>query len=104
MKKMELELKRDSKKMVQVKVRIYGQVQGVFFRHSAKREAERLGLVGWVKNNDDGSVEVLAQGPKDKLEEFVAWCKKGPPSASVEDVEVSWSRETDAFGSFEIIN
>lgn len=87
-----------------VSIRIYGNVQGVLFRHSAKSEAERLGLVGWVKNDDDGSVEVLAQGSKNKLDEFINWCKSGPPSARVEDVEVSWSRETDAFGSFEIIN
>lgn len=83
-------------------IKVYGQVQGVFFRHSAKRIAERLGLVGWVRNADDGSVEVLAQGPKDKLEEFVAWCKKGPPAAKVEKVEIEWGEETRKFSKFEI--
>lgn len=88
---------------MQVRIAIFGQVQGVFFRHSAKREAERLGLVGWVRNADDGSVEALAQGPKDKLEEFVAWCKKGPPAAKVEKVEVEWGEASNQFDNFNIV-
>jgi len=88
---------------MQIRLRIFGQVQGVFFRHSTKREAERLSLVGWVRNNDDGSVEALAQGPKNKLEEFVAWCKKGPPFAKVENVEVDWQSSEESFDAFDIL-
>ena len=88
---------------MQIRLRILGQVQGVFFRHSTKREAERLSLVGWVRNNDDGSVEALAQGPKNKLEEFVAWCKKGPPFAKVENVEVDWQSSEESFDAFDIL-
>ena len=84
-------------------VLVSGEVQGVFFRHSTKREAERLSLVGWVRNNDDGSVEALAQGPKNKLEEFVAWCKKGPPAAEIERVEVVWGSGSGHFDNFNII-
>ena len=58
---------------MQAHIRIYGQVQGVFFRSYAKEVADRLGLVGWVKNNPDGSVETVAEGSKEKLEEFVKW-------------------------------
>ena len=88
---------------MQTKIIIFGYVQGVFFRHSIKKEAERLGLVGWARNNDDGSVEAVAEGPKDKLEEFVAWCKKGPPVAKVGKVEIEWGEGSGEFSRFEII-
>ncbi len=86
-----------------VHIRIYGQVQGVFFRFSAKEEADRLGLAGWVRNNVDGSVEAMVVGPKVKLVEFIKWCKKGPPQAAVENIEVDWRPEDMAFESFEIL-
>lgn len=88
---------------MQVYIRIYGQVQGVFFRASAKDEADRLGLVGWVRNRQDGSVEVMAQGPKVILKKFVAWCKKGPPMAEVAKVEVDLRQEDMDFESFDIL-
>lgn len=78
-------------------------MQGVFFRSSAKKVAESLGLVGWVRNNDDGSVEALAKGSKENLEKFVSWCKKGPLAATVERVEVNWSKATGEFDKFVII-
>lgn len=86
-----------------VHIRIYGQVQGVFFRFSAKEEADRWGLAGWVRNNVDGSVEAMVVGPKVKLAEFIKWCKKGPPSAGVENIEVDWRPEDMDFESFEIL-
>lgn len=88
---------------MQVRIVIHGQVQGVFYRHSAKQLAEGLGIVGWIRNNPDGSVEAVACGPKDKLVEFIAWCKKGPPFAKIEDVEVEWSEVGEHYGGFEII-
>ena len=88
---------------MQVHLRIYGQVQGVFFRRNAKEEADKLGLVGWVRNERDGSVQALAVGTKQKLNEFIRWCKKGPPFAIVENVEIDWSRREEDFDSFEII-
>lgn len=88
---------------MQVHIRIYGQVQGVFFRRGAKEEAGQLGLVGWVRNDVDGSVETLAVGPKSNLEKFIAWCKKGPPFAKVESVEVDWSRDESSFDAFDIL-
>lgn len=88
---------------MRVNIRIYGQVQGVFFRSSAKAEAEKLGLVGWVKNNLDGSVEAVAQGNKDDLENFLNWCKRGPAFAKVEKIEVSWEKASEAFDDFSIV-
>ena len=86
-----------------VHIGIYGQVQGVFFRRNAKDEADKLGLVGWVRNNEDGSVEIMAVGSREKLNEFVKWCKKGSPSAEVEKVEVDWRPDELDFESFEIL-
>ena len=86
-----------------INIKIYGQVQGVFFRRSAKEEADRLGLFGWVRNDGDGSVETLAVGSKEKLDEFVKWCKKGPSLAQVERVEVDWQESVGDFDRFDIL-
>ena len=72
-----------------VEVRVTGRVQGVSFRWYAAREARRLGLSGWVRNDPDGSVAVHLEGPDDAVEEMLAWCRHGPPAARVEGVEVS---------------
>jgi len=63
-----------------------GQVQGVYFRHSTRREAERLALRGLARNLSDGSVEVIAQGAPEALESLRAWLHRGPPQARVESV------------------
>ncbi|MFA6510020.1 MAG: acylphosphatase [Candidatus Peribacteraceae bacterium] len=72
---------------------IVGKVQGVFFRTYAKQVADRLGLKGWVKNMGDGSVSVHAEGETDTLKEFEEWCRRGPPSAKVEDVRCDAAEE-----------
>jgi len=88
---------------VRVHIFIYGEVQGVFFRRTAKSKAEELGIVGWVRNRPDGCVETVAQGSKSGVEKFIAWCKKGPPFAKVEKVEVEWRKSLEAFEDFSII-
>ncbi|OGD86246.1 acylphosphatase [Candidatus Curtissbacteria bacterium RBG_13_35_7] len=88
---------------IRLHIKIYGQVQGVFFRQSAKIKAEELGLVGWVKNCEDGSVETIAQGEKDKLDEFIKWCRKGPPFSVVENVSVKWVKDVEDFSEFSIV-
>ncbi len=88
---------------MQVRIIVSGYVQGVFFRHSAKQQAEQLDLVGWVKNNPDGSVEALAQGEKKALDDFINWCKKGPSFAKVEKIEVKWNEKSENYDQFEII-
>lgn len=87
-----------------VHLKITGKVQGVFYRKSAKIEADLLGIGGWIKNLKDGSVEASAGADKPKLEEFVAWCKKGPPFAKVENVEVEWKDTDSGYSEFEIRN
>jgi len=67
--------------------RISGRVQGVGFRYSAIREAQRLRLGGWVRNAVNGDVEVWAEGPDEKLKDFLAWLHQGPEFSRVDTVE-----------------
>lgn len=70
-------------------IRIYGKVQGVWFRASTKAEAERLGLTGFVKNEQDGSVYLEARGDSEELLQLIDWCRHGPELAEVRDVVVN---------------
>jgi acylphosphatase len=83
-------------------VTIKGRVQGVFYRASARDEAERLGLHGEVRNLPDGSVELVAEGERAVLEELIAWCRRGPPLALVEEVRVRWLPATGGLGGFRV--
>lgn len=74
--------------MRRVRAIVSGRVQGVSYRASTVDEAQRLGLVGWVKNRADGSVELEAEGPTDKVAALLAWCESGPPAARVDRVAV----------------
>jgi acylphosphatase len=82
---------------------IEGRVQGVFFRDTTRREAVGLGLRGWVKNRFDGSVEVIAEGPKDKVEDLVQWCRHGPPAARVTEINRIDEEFTGEFDAFRIV-
>ena len=66
---------------------IFGRVQGVFFRYSTQRQAQRLGVVGYAKNLPDGSVEVVACGSAIKVDELKKWLHKGPEGARVTSIE-----------------
>lgn len=72
---------------------ISGKVQGVFYRASAKEQAEKLQINGWVKNTKEGNVEVLASGSEESLLKFTEWCKTGPDGAFVSNVEVTKTNE-----------
>lgn len=89
--------------MRRITIRVYGRVQGVFFRHGARTRAEELGLRGWVRNEPDGSVSALAEGEEAALEGFLAWCREGPPLARVDDVRVEWREATGEFRRFAIL-
>jgi acylphosphatase len=80
------------------RVVIRGRVQGVFFRAEAGERARSLGLAGWVRNNPDGTVEAVFQGDRDRVESMLAWCRRGPAAANVEDVEVEWTETRDEHG------
>jgi len=67
-------------------ITVTGKVQGVFFRDSARREALRLGLAGFVRNDPDGSVYIDAEGDEDSLRQLLWWCTKGSPEAKVTNV------------------
>ncbi|MEW6329085.1 MAG: acylphosphatase [Candidatus Micrarchaeota archaeon] len=85
-----------------VNVKIFGLVQGVFFRAHTKDKARELGLAGWVRNSPDGSVECVAEGERGALEKFLAWCRTGPPSSRVERVEEQWLEFRGEFSSFDV--
>ena len=69
---------------------VSGRVQGVFYREGAKSEAQRLGLKGWAKNLDDGSVEVVAEGDATAIELLARWLRQGPPRSVVNEVDASY--------------
>ena len=79
-----------------------GRVQGVFFRYMTKRYADARGITGWIKNLDDGCVEVIAQGDETALKEFLAYLRIGPPIARVDGVDYTLTEGTETFKSFEI--
>lgn len=82
--------------------RVHGRVQGVGFRYQTRMQARRLGLVGWVRNAMDGSVEVLFSGPKDAREQMVGWLEEGPAGARVQKVDTSEQPVNEEYQSFEI--
>lgn len=87
----------------QALINITGKVQGVGYRLSALREAKELGLKGYVRNMPNGSVEILAQGEKEKILKFAQWCKEGPSAAEVTHIKINWSEYADRHNDFKII-
>ena len=81
---------------------ISGRVQGVFFRMETKRAADGLGVLGWVKNQLDGTVEAVFEGDRDRVEAVLDWCNEGPPPADVTAVKVEWEDYTGEFKGFDI--
>ena len=81
---------------------IHGLVQGVFFRHNTRIEATRLGLAGSVRNLPDGTVGVIAEGSRDRLDRLLAWLHRGPELAVVERVDVKWKDATGVSPDFRI--
>ena len=91
-------------------LQIYGRVQGVYYRVSTQKKAQELGLVGWVRNRKDGSVELLAYDPQvleqqssSRLKELQEWCLSGPPLANVEEIDTSWMIHPEKFTQFQIL-
>jgi acylphosphatase len=80
----------------------HGRVQGVFFRASAQEEAERIGVTGWVRNLSGGTVELVAEGAVEDVENFHRWCSDGPPYSEVSGVDVDYSAATGEFDGFSV--
>ena len=89
-------------KPVRAHVFISGRVQGVNFRWNTQREAQRMGLTGWVRNMWDGRVEAVFEGEDSAVRRAVAWCQQGQRPAWVENVEVSYGEATGEFSGFYI--
>ena len=83
-------------------LRIFGRVQGVAFRWHACARARELGLAGWVRNRPDGSVRMVAEGPRDRLADLLVWAGRGPDRARVDRVEHDWGDPTGSFTGFDI--
>jgi len=87
---------------VRARVIIEGRVQGVFFRHHTQEMASKLNVKGWVKNRWDGNVEALFEGDREKVDQIVQWCHRGPSNAMVRKVNLSWEDYTGEFKNFSI--
>jgi len=86
----------------EVRLVIKGKVQGVFYRAWAQRSAVLLGINGFCRNLLNGTVEIVGQGRRGALEEFIQRCYDGPNGAKVESIEVFWRGETETFPSFQV--
>ena len=92
-----------------LQLQIYGRVQGVYYRASTQNYARSIGLVGWVRNRSDGSVEVCALCPQNPQKEsakylkLLAWCHEGPVNANVTHVERNWLNKTEDWSDFVIL-
>ncbi|MGC9209325.1 MAG: acylphosphatase [Nitrososphaeria archaeon] len=81
-------------------IRVSGLVQGVGYRAFAKSAGERLGLSGYAENMPDGTVKIVVEGERESIERFIQECRRGPPLAEVEDVQVKWEEYKGEFTGF----
>ncbi|MFX1378835.1 MAG: acylphosphatase [Promethearchaeota archaeon] len=88
-------------KISRIKIKVFGNVQGVFFRYTTRKIARTLGLNGYVKNMSDGTVYIEAEGPQDKLFELLEFSKQGPKHAQVEKVEHELLPPNNEFNGFD---
>lgn len=96
-------LKASENYIFTIHVVISGKVQGVFYRNTCEQKANELGVVGTVKNVDNGDVEIVAKANGKSLIEFIHWCKKGPAKAKVKDVVFSFLPDDSSFSSFRVL-
>ncbi|MBI3335421.1 MAG: acylphosphatase [Candidatus Portnoybacteria bacterium] len=89
--------------MHQLRLKIYGNVQGVGFRYWARNQAKALGLAGFCRNEADGTVTILAQGKQKDLDKFLKMCYDGPSFAQITHVTPEWEEAGEHFKTFEIL-
>ncbi len=87
---------------IRLRLLIHGRVQGIGFRFSTVRQAQKLDLTGWVRNNPDGTVEIVTEGEKENLQKLLAWCQRGPLLAQVDKIDTSWEEATGEFENFDL--
>jgi acylphosphatase len=92
----------DGDRRARLRMVVRGRVQGVFFRGAAADQARTLGLVGYARNLDDGTVEIVAEGARGALELLAAWANHGPRMARVEEVQIEWYESLNEFGEFTV--
>ena len=85
-----------------LKIKIYGDVQGVFYRDSAQREAKALSLTGFVRNEPDESVHIEAEGEEANIKEFLKWCEGGPKAVRVTKINFEFSDDLEYYQGFTI--
>jgi len=86
--------------MERLELNIRGAVQGVGFRYTVRQQALKLGLFGWVKNLPDGSVAVVAEGQRERLQKFLDWCYTGVGSSRVDGIDAVWEEATGVYEDF----
>jgi acylphosphatase len=88
--------------MVRATIRVYGEVQGVGFRAWVARKASKLGLAGYVENRPEGYLLIVVEGDRGRVEQLLEECRRGPPLARVERVDVEWGEYKGDFEGFEV--
>lgn len=87
----------------EAEINVFGRVQMVFFRDSTVRKAKSLNLTGWVRNEKEGSVKILAVGLEENIKNLYEWCKRGPLLAKVRQVDIEWINRKSEFADFKLI-
>ena len=88
--------------MKTLQINVFGRVQGVYFRADTQKQANKLGITGFVRNKRDRSVEIIARADQDKLDSLINWCHRGPIMAKVSKVIVNEYALTETFTEFKI--
>ena len=88
---------------IRAHIYVSGRVQGVYYRKNARRSALSFGLTGWARNLPDRRVEAVAEGERNRIEDFLGWCREGPFMAIVRALDVSWEAATGEFDTFRVV-
>ena len=92
----------DNNNRVRAYIVLTGRVQGVAFRYYARNIANRHGVKGWIRNLDNGDVEVTIEGERNSVNQMIEWCKEGPSLALVEDIKIIWQSYAGDFSEFHV--
>jgi acylphosphatase len=92
----------DEDRRARLRMIVSGRVQGVFFRATTAEQARALGVTGYARNLDDGTVEIVAEGARGALERLAAWAHRGPRSARVAEVQMEWGEPLNEFSGFRV--